>query len=145
MIPKKSSASIIPIRISESGSTDPSPTPPANSAIVVPPNTRQGTVRERRSNRMLPISSNCNRVAAQLDESVAIQDGIPFLSQTREDICLRFLRGVDERRIAESLSTRHYSVARVDVERVIRVGYRAERQRAIVAEHRLRILEARAA
>lgn len=83
---------------------------------------------------MLPVSADRNRVAAQLDDSIALNDGVPFLSQTRDEIVFRFLRGMEERRIAEALSGRHYTVARVDIERVIRSAFAAERARRVGLE-----------
>lgn len=133
---KKQAASVIPIR--PEAVTPPDP-PPARGAMLPPPIGQQHTARERRSSRMLQVVARGNKAESELVDSVAIDSGIPFLEQTQSDICLRFLAGTDERRIAESLSTRHYSVARVDVERVIRAGYRAERSARLAAERQLRL------
>lgn len=135
---RKPATRVVPIRPAAVGSPNQPDPPPACGAHGVPPTGQRSTSRERRSNRMLQPAPEWNREAAQLNESVAINSGIPFLEQTRDDICYRFLRGTDERRIAESLSSRHYSVARVDIERVIRAGFAQERERRIRAERTAR-------
>lgn len=134
---RKPPASVIPIRPA-AGSIPPDSPPPARSAPAAPPVARQGTARERRSNRMLPPIGGGNRAAMEAIEKSEISLQIRFLAQTQESIRHRFLRGVSEYEITRSLGGRSANVCRVDVEAVIRAGYRDERAARLEAERLLR-------
>jgi len=87
---------------------------------------------------MLPISPRFKRAEYEAIENADITTQIGFLAATCDDICGRFLRGVSEYEIARVLGGRVHNVARIDVERVVREGFRAERSRRIELERAAR-------
>lgn len=137
---RKRASSVFLIRPAAAGSSNqPDPSPPAGSAVLAPPQPGTRSTRNgRRSDRMLPISPRFKRAEDEAIENADITSQISFLAATCDDICGRFLRGVSEYEIARVLGGRVHNVARIDVERVVREGFRAERSRRIELERAAR-------
>jgi hypothetical protein len=83
---KKTVASVVPIRPAEDGS--PENPPPTAAALVAPPNTSESSARERRANRVLPLSTIAYEAGAQVAVAVRPIGGhrryTELLPRTRE-------------------------------------------------------------
>lgn len=134
---RKRVSSVISIRAAAPEPNVPPDQPPASAALVPP--LPVAASRRRRTDRVVRMVPHGNRSEAEAIENADISTQIRFLAATCDDICSRFVRGVSESEIARTLGGRSYNVARVDVEDVIRRGYREERAARIMAERQLRV------